>query len=161
MPLTGARRIIEDGRTFSLIDDLGIVRGRHNFKMGGEIRRIFVDVGEGNTTTLTYSSRPELPGEPAREFRHRRFPVVQGQRWWYFGYLQDDLKWRSDLTVNAGLHYGSYSVVKEKDGRDKVWRESPAAGSARPGHHGTTRTTTISRHVSALRGRRHDSTTTR
>ena len=47
---------------------------------------------------------------------------MQGQRWWTFGYLQDDIKWRPNLTINAGLRYEFYSVAVEKDGRDKVWR---------------------------------------
>jgi hypothetical protein len=32
------------------------------------------------------------------------------------------VKWRPNLTLNAGLRYEYYSVVVEKDGRDKVWR---------------------------------------
>ena len=120
--LTGGREIVENGRTFSVIDDLGIVRGRHNVKMGGEVRRIFVDVGEGNTTTLAYQSRPNFQANRLENFGIVDFPVVQGQRWWYFGYLQDDIKWRPNLTINAGVRYEYYSVVTEKDGRDKVWR---------------------------------------
>src|SRR5262245_30106305 len=42
--LTGPQDVTEDGRTFSVLNDTGIVRGRHNLKLGGEIRRIFVDV---------------------------------------------------------------------------------------------------------------------
>jgi len=122
--LTGPREILEDGRTFSVIDNLGIVRGRHNMKIGGEIRRIFVDIGEGNTTSLSYSSRPNLQANRLESFSIVDFPVVQGQRWWYFGYIQDDIKWRPNLTINAGLRYEYYSVVEEKDGRAKVWRMS-------------------------------------
>ena len=62
--LTGPQEITEDGRTFSVLNDIGILRGRHNIKMGGEIRRIFVDVGEGNTTSLTYCQPAELPDQP-------------------------------------------------------------------------------------------------
>jgi hypothetical protein len=130
--LTGPREIIEDGRTFSVIDNLGIVRGRHNVRVGGEIRRIYVDVGEGNTTSLSYSSRPNAQANRLESFSIVDFPVVQGQRWWYFGYVQDDLKWRPNLTINAGLRYEYYSVVKEKDGRDKVWRVA-CGGFCAPG----------------------------
>ena len=130
--LTGPSETIEDGRSFSLIDNLAILRGRHNVKIGGEIRRIFVDVGEGNTTSLSYSSRPNFQANRLESFSIIDFPVVQGQRWWYFGYVQDDIKWRPNLTINAGLRYEYYSVVKERDGRDKVWRLS-CGGFCPPG----------------------------
>jgi Carboxypeptidase regulatory-like domain/TonB dependent receptor-like, beta-barrel len=120
--LTGPQEIIENGTSFSVLDDLAIVRGRHNLKVGGEIRRIFVGVGEGNTTSLAYSSRPNLQINRLESFSIVDFPLVEGQRWWYFGYAQDDFKLRSNLTINAGLRYEYYSVVVEKDGRDKVWR---------------------------------------
>ncbi len=122
VPLTGPQDVVEDGRSFSVLNDTAILRGRHNFKFGGEIRRIFVDVGEGNTTSLAYSSRPNFQANALESFSIVAFPVVQGQRWWYLGYIQDDIKWRPNLTINAGLRYEYYSVVVEKDGRDRVWR---------------------------------------
>ena len=121
-PLTGPQEIIEDGSTYSVLSDVAIVRGRHNIKVGGELRRILIDVGEGNTTTLTYTSRPNFQANRLDEFNIVDFPVVQGQRWWTLGYIQDDVKWRPNLTINAGLRYEFYTVPVEKDGRDKVWR---------------------------------------
>jgi hypothetical protein len=130
--LTGPRDITEDGRTFSIVDDVAVLRGRHNLKFGGEIRRIFVDVGEGNTTSLTYANRPNFQSNLLERFEIVDFPVVQGQRWWYVGYVQDDIKLRPNLTINAGIRYEYYSVVKEKNGRDKVWRLS-CGGFCAPG----------------------------
>jgi hypothetical protein len=130
--LTGPRDLIEDGRTYSIINDLGIVRGRHNIKTGGEIRRIYIDIGEGMTTSLSYSSRPNFLANRLESFNVVDFPVVQGQRWWYFGYIQDDIKWRPNLTINAGLRYEYYSVAKERDDRDKVFRMS-CGGFCPPG----------------------------
>ena len=120
--LTGPQETIEDGSTYSVLSDIGVLRGKHNFKMGGEIRRILIDIGEGNTTSLTYSSRPNFRNNVLEQFSITDFPVVQGQRWWMVGYLQDDIKWRPNLTLNAGLRYEFYTVPVEKDGRDKVWR---------------------------------------
>ena len=84
-PLTGPQEIIEDGSTYSVLSDAAIVRGRHNIKVGGELRRILIDVGEGNTTSLTYSSRPNFQANRLDEFNIVDFPVVQGQRWWALG----------------------------------------------------------------------------
>ncbi len=122
--LTGAQEVVEGGRSFSLLNDLAILRGRHNFKVGGEIRRIFVQVGEGDTTSLAYSSRPDFLVNRLNNFSITNFPVVEGQRWYYIGYLQDDIKWRPNLTINAGVRYEYYSVVQEKDNRGKVFRLS-------------------------------------
>jgi carboxypeptidase family protein len=131
-PLTGPQETTENGKTFSVLSDLGIVSGRHNIKFGGEIRRIFIDVGEGNTTGLTYSSRPNFLTNRLESFSIVDFPIVQGQRWWTLGYIQDDIKWRPNLTINAGLRYEFYTVPVEKDGRDKVWRLS-CGGFCAPG----------------------------
>ena len=120
--LTGPQLTIEDGRTLSVLDDFAVVRGRHNVKVGGEVRRIWIDVGEDNTTTLAYQSRPNFQINRLESFGIVDFPVVTGQRWWYTGYVQDDLKWTSNLTINAGVRYEYYSVPVEKDGRDRVWR---------------------------------------
>jgi hypothetical protein len=120
--LTGPQEVTENGRSFSLLDDLAIVRGRHNLKVGGEIRRIFVGVGEGNTTSLSFQSRPNFQQNRLENFGIVDFPLVEGRRWWYTAYLQDDIKWRSNLTINAGVRYEYYTVPVEKDGRDRVWR---------------------------------------
>jgi hypothetical protein len=130
--LTGPQDTVEDGRSFSVLNDMAILRGRHNFKIGGEIRRILVDIGEGNTTSVTYSSRPNFQNNLLERFSIVDFPVVQGQRWWYLGYIQDDIKLRPNLTINAGLRYEYYSVAHEKNGRDKVWRLS-CGGFCAPG----------------------------
>jgi hypothetical protein len=124
--LTGPEEIDEKGRSFSLLDDLAFVRGRHNLKVGGEIRRIFVGVGEGNTTSLSYQTRPNFQVNRLESFSIVDFPFVEGRRWWYTAYVQDDIKWRPNLTINAGLRYEYYSVPIEKNGRDRVWRISCA-----------------------------------
>jgi outer membrane receptor protein involved in Fe transport len=119
--LVGAQDTIEHGRSYGVVDNLAIARGRHNFKVGGEIRRIFVAVGEGNTTTLTYSSRPDFTANRLNSFQIVDFPISEGERWYYFGYAQDDVKVKPNLTLNLGLRYEYYSVVKEVHDRGKVF----------------------------------------
>ncbi len=130
--LTGPQDITENGRSFSVLNDTAILRGRHNIKFGGEIRRIFVGVGEGNTTSVAYASRPNFQNNVLENFSIVDFPLVEGQRWWYLGYIQNDIKWRPNLTINAGLRYEYYSVVQEKNDLGKVWRMS-CGGFCAPG----------------------------
>ncbi len=121
VPLVGAQETLEHGRSYGVVDNLAVSKGRHNVKLGGELRRIFVAVGEGNTTTLTYSSRPDFTANRLNSFQIVDFPVSDGERWYYFGYAQDDVKWKPNLTLNLGLRYEFYSVVKETHDRGKVF----------------------------------------
>ena len=120
--LTGPQQITENGRSYSLITDLAIVRSRHNIKIGGEARKVHVGVGEGNTTSLSYSSRPNFSVNRLENFSIVDFPLVEGRRWWYAAYIQDDFRLRPNLTLNLGVRYEQYTVPKEKDGRDQVFR---------------------------------------
>ena len=120
-PLTGDQETIEDGRSYSFLDNLAVVRGRHNIKIGFEVRRIFVAVGEGNTTTLNYANRPDFSANRLHTFQIVDFPVNEGRRWYDLGYLQDDIRWRPNLTLNLGVRYEYYSIVNDKEGRSKVF----------------------------------------
>jgi hypothetical protein len=122
--LTGPQEVIENGSSYSVLGDVAIVRGRHNIKVGAEWRRMLVDVGEGSTTGLSYSNRSNFLANKLESFSIVDFPLMSGERWMSVGYLQDDIKWRPNLTINAGVRYEFYSVPDEKNGRDKVWRLS-------------------------------------
>ncbi len=121
MTITGSQRLVEDGTSFSLVDDLAIVKGRHNIKLGGEVRRIHVDVSEGRTTSFAYASRPDFLANRMNTFSSIDDPLLNGRRWYFFGYVQDDFKPRPNLTLNLGLRYELYSVAKEAEGRAKVF----------------------------------------
>jgi hypothetical protein len=119
--LTGGSQLLEDGKSYSLIDNLAIVQGRHNVKVGFEVRRIKIPVGDGGTNTQAFANRPDFAANRLQSFQIIDFNVAEGQRWYYFGYVQDDFKLRPNLTLNLGARYEYYSVVKEKDGIAQVF----------------------------------------
>jgi Carboxypeptidase regulatory-like domain/TonB dependent receptor-like, beta-barrel len=119
--LTGNSQLLENGKSYSLIDNLAVVKGRHNVKFGFEVRRIKIPVGDGGTNTQAFASRPDFAANRLQSFQIIDFGVAEGQRWYYFGYMQDDFKLRPNLTLNLGARYEYYSVVKEKDGIAKVF----------------------------------------
>jgi hypothetical protein len=121
MTLQRNQEVTEAGTSFSFVDNLSLLRGRHNFKFGGEIRRIHVNVGEGEPATVTYSSLANFIANRVDSFTLNPFPVRGGRRWYYFGYAQDDFKWRPNLTLNLGLRYEYYSVAHEVKGRERVF----------------------------------------
>lgn len=79
MTLTPNQEVVEAGTSFTAMDSLAITRGRHNLKVGGELRRIHVNVGEGDTTSISYSSRPDFQANRMNSFSITPFPVRGGR----------------------------------------------------------------------------------
>ncbi len=121
MTLQRNQETTEAGTSFSLMDNLAVLRGSHNLKFGGELRRIHVNVGEGSPVSLSYTSLANFTANRLESFAISPFPVRGGRRWYYFGYAQDDFKLRPNLTLNLGVRYEYYSVVHEVLDRARVF----------------------------------------
>ncbi len=130
MTLENNQETVEAGNSFSFIDNLAVVLGRHNLKFGGELRRIQVNVGEGDTTQISFTSRPDFINNRPNSFAITPFPVLGGRRWYGYGYAQDDFKVRPNLTLNLGVRYEYYSIAHEANGRARVF--DPACGGFCP-----------------------------
>lgn len=113
----------EVGTSFSYIDNLTLVRGRHTLKFGADIRRIRLN-NSGNTLTtssVSYATNDDLINNRADSAAYLQGEGVVGSRHtMYQGYAQDEFRVRSDLTLNIGLRYEYYSVVHEILNRSAV-----------------------------------------
>ena len=117
--------------TYVFSDTLSVVRGRHNFKIGGEIRHL--EVNETlNSNTLDAFFEPEetgLPGVAGTGYPYASFllgAVDNGFRWineispttfsnYVAIFAQDDWKMTNKLTVNLGVRWNYYQPLYEKD----------------------------------------------
>ena len=113
----------EVGTSFSYIDNLSLVRGRHNLKFGVDIRRIRLN-NSGNTLTtssVTYASNDDFINNRADSATYLQGEgVVGSRRTYYQAYAQDEFHVRPNLTLNLGLRYEYYSVVHEILNRSAV-----------------------------------------
>ena len=104
-------------QVFQFTDDVTWVKGTHSMKMGFDVRKEHMVIAfvnrpngdytfTGSTTQRTGNAAADfLLGLPAQFRRTTANTVQDGTGWLYAGYLQDDFRPWSQITVNAGLRY--------------------------------------------------------
>lgn len=115
---------VENGTSYSIIDNVVMNLGRHTLKVGGEIRRAHVNVADPafDAIAVTFASRGDfLANRVDRVAITGGNDVLGTRKWYYFAFLQDDIKVNSELTLNLGLRYEYYSVNREVNDRYRVF----------------------------------------
>jgi hypothetical protein len=113
-------------------DDAVLTRGRHSIKFGGEVERMQDnEVSASNINGLfRFDSLTQfLTNKPALfSGTGTPLPLDIGLRETLFGaYVQDDIKVRKTLTLNAGFRYEMLTVPTEAHGRTAVLPSLSAA----------------------------------
>ncbi|HEX3249036.1 MAG TPA: TonB-dependent receptor [Pyrinomonadaceae bacterium] len=125
-------------KTMEFRDIVSNVRGNHGLKFGGEFRREFNDnnlngaarplftfasvFNFANDTPLFYQINADpQTGGPANAQRHFRSNS-------YGIFLQDDWKMRPNLTLNLGLRYELFGVLKEQNNQVANFSFGPGGG---------------------------------
>jgi Carboxypeptidase regulatory-like domain/TonB dependent receptor len=105
------------GNSFSWIDNVTWIHGRHTLKSGGEIRRIQLNQSYGEHGKITFSTIEELAAdEVSRASLSGDLPVNHLRKNDYVGYAQDEYKWLPNLTVNLGVRYTIFDLFHEAQG---------------------------------------------
>jgi hypothetical protein len=122
--LNTSNLLVETGTSYALIDNLAVTRGRHTLKIGGEIRRAHVNVADPafDDVSVTYTNLTTLLANRVDRVAITGGNDVLGTRkWYYYAYIQDDIKVRPELTLNLGLRYEYYGVNSEANDRYRVF----------------------------------------
>ena len=95
-------------------------RGTHTMKFGGEYRRIESDFQFLGSTEINYNSINDfIDNKPNLIAVTLDSPVFRPQQFYAIGFVQDTWRVADRLTLELGLRYDYYSVVKEAEGRAK------------------------------------------
>jgi len=106
------------GNSFSWLDNLTWVKGRNVIKGGVEVRRIQMNQGSSSYGTISYNSLASFAANQSYKASVTgEYPVNGLRKTQFFGYIQDEFKWRPTFTLNLGLRYSYFGIFHEVQGR--------------------------------------------
>jgi hypothetical protein len=109
-----------DPRSISVSNALTVTRGSHAFKFGGEYRNIESRFQFLGSTEITFNSINDfIDNRPAQVAVALDSPFFTPQQFYAIGFAQDTWRLNSRLTLELGLRYDFYAVVKEKNGMSR------------------------------------------
>ena len=124
---------ILDPRSISFADTLTWTRGAHTIKGGVEYRRIESRFQFLGSTEIIFNSIADfIDNRPAAIQVALDSPMFRPQQYYLIGFAQDTWRATERLTVDLGLRYDFYSVVKEKYGRARPFFVEDNAFAADP-----------------------------
>ena len=104
--------------SFSWLDDLTWVKGRNVIKAGVEVRRIQMNQGSSSYGTISYNSLANFEANQSYKASITgEYPINGLRKTQFYGYVQDEFKWRPNFTLNLGLRYSYFGIFHEVQGR--------------------------------------------
>jgi hypothetical protein len=109
--------------SYSFVDNLTYMKGRHTIKAGVEIRRMQENkLHFASLQGLTYLSETAFLNNQLDQYTYTPTPIeTQARKNPYYGYILDEFKIKPNLTVNVGLRYEYYGVDYDKNNLGQVF----------------------------------------
>jgi hypothetical protein len=107
-------------RSIAINESLTWTRGTHTFKFGGEYRNVESEFQFLGSEEITFNSINDfIDNRPAQVAVNLASPVFHPQQYYLIGFAQDSWRVSNKLSLELGIRYDFYSVVKERDGKSR------------------------------------------
>ena len=107
-------------RSYSAIDTVSWIGGRHNVKAGVEARAVRVPLSTLGGTVYSFSTQGFI-ADLGATVSYIGDLHSEAQQNLYGGFVQDEWRIRDDLSVNAGIRYEFYTAVNAPGGQARVF----------------------------------------
>ena len=113
---------LDNSRTYQFVDNVSFLKGKHTFKVGGDIRKLLDDATTNNTPFGDLSFTGDLSGDAAADYMlgvprtvltPEGVPITAARQWRFAFYGQDDWKATPKLTLNLGLRYDLFNPPQD------------------------------------------------
>jgi hypothetical protein len=106
------------GNSFSWLDNVTWVKGKHVVKAGAEARRIQMNQGSSTNGKISFPTVDALVhNQVSSASLTAAQPILGLRKTQMYGYIQDEFKMRSTLTLNLGARYSYFGIFHEAQGR--------------------------------------------
>ena len=110
---------LDNSQTYQMVDNLTFIRGRHTFKVGGDVRKLYDNATTNNWPFSQMSFTGDISGDPAADFMlglprttltPEGVPLTKAREWRTAVYVQDDWKVTPKFTLNLGARWDRFGV---------------------------------------------------
>jgi hypothetical protein len=120
---------VQNSTSYSAADTLSLVRGRHNISLGLGQRRVEINLSNTVDNTYIFASLADFLTDKLNEADLLAPVPTSGVRKTdYSGFVQDEFKVSSSLTLNLGLRYEYFGVFSEVKGRARAFDPATCGG---------------------------------
>src|SRR5262249_39130855 len=106
------------GNSYSWLDNVTWVTGKHVIKSGAEVRRIQMNQGSSMNGRISFPTVDALVNNQVSSASLTNDqPVLGLRKTQVYGYVQDEFKVLPNLTLNLGARYSFFGIFHEADGR--------------------------------------------
>lgn len=114
----GGEANLQKGASQSWEESIALIKGRHSLEFGGILQRQDAMREDLNTSQFTYSSLSDFLGDiPSKLLIQPPLEPYDIYNYQYGGFIQDNYRALSSLTLNLGFRYDYFTVPREEHGR--------------------------------------------